>query len=93
MYTKFTPEQLEGAKACKSIAELITFAKENGIELTEAEATELLAKLDAGNSEQLADGELDEISGGIISSYRGKDRRIKKDSGDKIPRIEIINNR
>lgn len=61
MGTKFTPELLEGAKACKSIAELVKFAKENGIETTEAEATNIFAQLNPKN-DMLSDDELDAIN-------------------------------
>ncbi len=41
----FTQEQIEKAKECKSVEELIAFAKENEGALTEAEAAGFFAKL------------------------------------------------
>lgn len=63
MENKFTSEQIEKAKVCKTIDELIALAKENGTEPTEAEATNLFARLNPENGE-LADSELEAIAGG-----------------------------
>ena len=41
----FTPEQLSKAKAAKSTEELLTLAKENGIEMTVEEAAKYFAEL------------------------------------------------
>ena len=63
-------EMLEKAKTAKSVEELITLAKENGIELTEEKATAYFEKLNA-KSEELADDELDNVSGGVCED-KGK---------------------
>lgn len=63
MENKFTPEQIEKAKACKTVGELIAFAKENGITLTEEEATNLFAQLNSKNA-SLSDDELEAAAGG-----------------------------
>ena len=59
---KFTPEQLAKAKAAKSAEELLALAKENGIEMTEDEANKYYA--DFHKEGELADEELDNVSGG-----------------------------
>ena len=59
---KFTNEQLAKAKAAKSAEELLALAKENGIEMTEEEANKYYA--DFHKEGELADEELDNVSGG-----------------------------
>lgn len=59
---EFTKEQLAKAKAAKSAEELLALAEENGIELTEEQANEKFAILH--NQGELADNELDNVSGG-----------------------------
>ncbi len=54
---------LEKAKNAKSAEELVTLAKENGIELTAEEAKTYFAKLNAKAGE-LADDELGDVAGG-----------------------------
>ncbi len=56
-------KMLEKAKNAKSVEELLSLAKENGIELTVEEAKTYFAKLNAKSGE-LADDELDDVSGG-----------------------------
>lgn len=63
MENKFTTEQLEKAKKCKSVENLLTLAKEDGIELTESEAKNYFAQLNPENGE-LADSELELIAVG-----------------------------
>ena len=59
---KFTPEQLEKAKAAKNAEELFALAKGNGITLTEEEAKKYY---DEWHKEgELADNELANVSGG-----------------------------
>ena len=58
---KLTKEQLEKAKAAKSVEELLTLAKENGMELTEEEAAKHFAEWHKEG--ELADEELDNVSG------------------------------
>ena len=55
-------ELLQKAKEAKSAEELMTIAKENGVELTEEEASEYFARLNV--SGELADEELDNVAGG-----------------------------
>lgn len=59
---KFSKEMIEQAKELKSVEELLSFAKENGIEYTKDEAEEYFAKLH--KSGELADDELDNVAGG-----------------------------
>ena len=63
----YTPEQIKKAMAAKSPEELAALAKEYGIELTTAQAQEYFAKLHPQSGE-LADEELDNISGGGCGS-------------------------
>lgn len=66
---KFTAEMIEKAKAAKSAAELLTLAKENGIDLSEAEAVDAFAKFN--KSGEISDDELDNISGGGCGDEAG----------------------
>ncbi len=56
-------KMIENAKACKTEEELLSLAKDNGIEMTEEQAKEYFAKLNPANGE-LSDEELDNVSGG-----------------------------
>lgn len=58
----FTPEQMKLAKAAKSAEELLSAAKEQGIHLTEQEAQTYYSQLH--NSGELADDELENVTGG-----------------------------
>ena len=58
----FTQEQLTKAKAAKSAEELLALAKENGLELTEEEAKNYFEQWHKKG--ELADEELDNVSGG-----------------------------
>ena len=55
-------ELLQKAKVAKSAEELMTLAKENGVELTKEEAQEYFAQLN--KSGELSDEELDNVAGG-----------------------------
>ena len=55
-------ELLEKAKEAKSAEELLSLAKENGVELTSEEAAEYFAQLHT--SGELSDEELDNVAGG-----------------------------
>lgn len=57
-----TPEQLTAARAASSSAELLDLAGKNGITLTDHEAAAAFSTLHA--SGELADDELDAVSGG-----------------------------
>ena len=58
----FTPEQLTKAKKANSAEELLTLAKENGMEMTDDEAKKYFA--DLHKEGELADDELENVSGG-----------------------------
>ena len=60
-------EMLKKAKTAKTVEELIVLAKENGIELSEEKATAYFEKLNA-KSEELADDELGNVSGGVCEN-------------------------
>ena len=61
-------ELLAKAKEMKTPDELMSLAKENGIELTEESATSYFDRLNPKTGE-LSDGELDNISGGCGGGY------------------------
>ena len=58
----FTKEQIDKAKECKSAEELLAFARENEVALTEEEAAQFFA--DLNKTGELADDELDNVAGG-----------------------------
>ena len=72
-------ELLTRAKAAKTAEELLTLAKENGMELTEAEAKTYFDLL------ELSDDELDNVSGGGCYSSGG---RLKTTCGYKCRHYE-----
>ena len=59
---QFTSEQIEKAKAAKSVEQLLALAKENGIEMTEEEAAKYYAEWHKEGA--LADEELSNVNGG-----------------------------
>ena len=59
-------EMIAKAKEARSVEELITLAKENGVELTEEEAKAYFAQLNPKSGE-LSDDELDAVAGGGCS--------------------------
>ncbi|MCL1893254.1 MAG: Nif11-like leader peptide family RiPP precursor [Holophagaceae bacterium] len=59
--SNFTPEQLEAAKAAKSPEELVTMAKDAGVEITLEQAKTFVASQKQG---ELADEELENVAGG-----------------------------
>ena len=63
-----TPEQLNGALACKTAEELIAFAKENDVELTEEQANKYLALMTEIDV-SLSDEEMKNIAGGGCHTY------------------------
>ena len=63
MDNRFTPELIEKAKEAKNPDELMSLAKENGIELTEEAASTYFNQLNPKMGE-LADDELDNVAGG-----------------------------
>ena len=66
----FTPEMIARAKQATSVEELLALAKDNHIELTEEEANAFFARNEADNRE-LADDELDNVSGGGCETSDG----------------------
>ena len=62
MENKLTPELIEKAKEAKTPEELLTLAKENGVEITAEEANAYFAQLH--KSGEISDDELDSVSGG-----------------------------
>ena len=63
-------ELLQKAKDAKSAEELLSFAKENGVELTEDEAAEYFAQMH--KSGELSDEELDNVAGGGCHKKDGR---------------------
>ena len=63
-------ELLEQAKAAPSAQELLSLAKENGIELTEEEAAAYFAQMH--QSGELSDEELDNVAGGGCHKKDGR---------------------
>ena len=59
----FNAEMIEKAKAAKSAEELITLAKDNGVEMTADEAATYFAQLNPKSGE-LDDDDLDAVAGG-----------------------------
>lgn len=62
MENSFSPEQIEKAKASKSPEELLSLAKENGLDMTEEQANTYFEELNKIG--ELSDDELDNVSGG-----------------------------
>lgn len=63
-------DMLLKAKEMQSVDELIAFAKENGVELSAEEAEKVYA--DLHKTGELADDELDNVSGGSCNPYGDK---------------------
>ena len=63
-------ELFEQAKEAKSAEELVSLAKENGMELTEEEAAAYFAQLN--KSGELSDEELDNVAGGGCHNKDGR---------------------
>ena len=60
---ELTKEQIMKAIECKTAEELITLAKSEGIEITEAEAEAYLAEL---SECEIKDGQLRHVAGGVL---------------------------
>ncbi len=69
--TSLTPEIPEKAKAVKSAEELLAFAKENGMEMTEEQANAYFSQLHPTSGE-IADEELENVAGGGCRSGDGR---------------------
>jgi len=61
--TNFNEEAIAKAKQAKSVEELLTLAKESGVEMTAEQSQEIFAQLNPKSGE-LADDELDNVAGG-----------------------------
>jgi len=61
--THFNEEAIAKAKQAKSVEELLTLAKESGVEMTAEQAQEYYTQLHPKSGE-LADDELDNVAGG-----------------------------
>ena len=61
--THFDEEAIAKAKQAKSVEELLTLAKESGVEMTAEQAQEYYTQLNLKSGE-LADDELDNVAGG-----------------------------
>lgn len=71
MKKEFAQELIEKAKSAKSAAELIAIAKENGVDITNEEATDYFAKLNP-QSGDIADDELKCVAGGGCHNGDGR---------------------
>ena len=69
---KLTQEMMEKAKTAGSAEELLSIAKENGINLTFDEANTYFAQLNS-TSDELSDDELVNVSGGCNNSSGKED--------------------
>lgn len=69
--TNLTPALLEKAKTAGSADELMTLAKDNGIEMTAEEAGVFFAQLNPASG-VLSDDELDDVAGGGCTTGDGK---------------------
>ena len=88
----FTNEQLAKAKQAKSADELLVLAKENGIALSEEEATKFFAELHKDG--EIADDELENVSGGCGDPYTEIDHDVEVlyiDNEDSSPYGMIVN--
>jgi len=63
--TNFNEEDFAKAKQAKSVEELLTLAKESGVEMTAEQAQDIFAQLNPKSGE-LADDELDNVAGGNL---------------------------
>jgi len=61
--TNFNEEAIAKAKQAKSVEELLTLAKESGVEMTAEQAQDIFAQFNQKSGE-LADDELDNVAGG-----------------------------
>ena len=79
----FNTEMIEKAKAAKSAEELITLAKENGVDMTADEAATYFAQLNPKSGE-LDDDDLETIAGGGCNSDQIKSGdRVRVITGDR----------
>ena len=62
--THFNEEAIAKAKQAKSVEELLTLAKESGVEMTAEQAQDIFAQLNQKPGE-LSDDELDNVAGGV----------------------------
>ena len=62
--SQFNEESIAKAKQAKSVEELLTLAKESGVEMTAEQAQEYYTQFHP-KSGKLADDELDNVAGGV----------------------------
>jgi len=68
--SNFNEEAIAKAKQAKSVEELLTLAKESGVEMTAEQAQDIFSQLNPKSGE-LADDELDNVAGGAFKyEYR-----------------------
>ncbi len=60
---KFTKEQIRNAMNCKTVDELLAYAKSEGVELSREQAEEYIAAITG--KRKLTDDELAQVAGGI----------------------------
>ena len=87
---EFNSELFEKAKEAKSAEELLSLAKENGVELTKEEAQEYFAQLN--KSGELSDEELDNVAGGGCQTSVGGESYTVVTSGKRCFNGEFENN-
>ena len=76
---KLTAEQLMKARSAKSAEELMELAKADGIEVTEEQATEQFTMLHSEG--EIADEELDNVSGGCGDPPPERQKKKNRNSG------------
>jgi len=76
--THFDEEAIAKAKQAKSVEELLTLAKESGVEMTAEQAQEYYTQLNPKSGE-LADDELNNVAGGggFASFYEDRENSQK----------------
>ncbi len=86
----FNKSMLEKLKNVRSAEALLALAKENGIDMTEAEAADGFAKIKSGIT-ALKDSDLDNVSGGmaVLTSVAGEGlaAAIRKSSNESLIRL------
>ncbi len=70
MGNEFTPEQIGKVKAAKSPDELLSLARENGLELSEEQAKVYFEQMN--KTGELSDDELDNVAGGACHTKDGR---------------------
>ena len=66
--THFNEEAIAKAKQAKNVEDLLTLAKESGVEMTAEQAQDIFSQLNP-KSGALADDELNNVAGGAFASF------------------------